>query len=193
MSSRPAQKPWMAAARSARPIEQAGGNIEIRIPDKIAAVKELTRMCGWAKPDRVELSATDTLADFINSIRQSEKPEGLTHEGLPHVKGNGLPQMKTTGTHAIVMSQSLERLIRSQFNVLTWDSLKEPAKNDADRLYVRRAVFPHGDHRLVETDHGRSKEIVGSEAVAAGVRMRRQRSRSLPRHLLFAFSRVFQR
>ena len=44
------------------------------MPDKIAAVKELVRVCGWAKPDRVELSATDTLADFINSIRKTERP-----------------------------------------------------------------------------------------------------------------------
>ena len=54
--------------------KEAGGNIEIRIPDKIAAVKELTRMCGWAKPDRVELAATDTLAEFIQSIRQGGQP-----------------------------------------------------------------------------------------------------------------------
>jgi hypothetical protein len=42
--------------------------------DKIAAVKGLVQVCGWAKPDRVELSATDTLADFINSIRKAESP-----------------------------------------------------------------------------------------------------------------------
>jgi hypothetical protein len=48
--------------------------VKLRIPDKIAAVKELVRVCGWAKPDRIELSATDTLADFINSIRKAERP-----------------------------------------------------------------------------------------------------------------------
>jgi hypothetical protein len=55
------------------------------MPDKIAAVKELTRMCGWAKPERVELSATDTLRNFIQSIRKGpgavggrELPNGMT-------------------------------------------------------------------------------------------------------------------
>ena len=42
--------------------------------DKIAAAKELVRVCGWAKADRVELSATETLADFINSIRKAKSP-----------------------------------------------------------------------------------------------------------------------
>lgn len=47
--------------------------MRIRIPDKIAAVKELVRICASAKPDRLELSAADTLADFINSVRKSER------------------------------------------------------------------------------------------------------------------------
>ena len=42
-----------------------GKPVKLRIPDKIAAVRELVRMCGWAKPDRVEISGTDTLTDFI--------------------------------------------------------------------------------------------------------------------------------
>ena len=60
--------------------------MKLRIPDKIAAVKELTKMCGWAQPDRIELAATDTLAEFINSIRQSGR---LAHLGLAHVEDNG--------------------------------------------------------------------------------------------------------
>ena len=48
-----------------------GQPAKLRIPDKIAAVKELTKMCGWAQPNRIELSATDTLAEFIDSIRES--------------------------------------------------------------------------------------------------------------------------
>ena len=35
------------------------------------AVKELTKICGWAQPTRLELSATDTLAEFVNSIREA--------------------------------------------------------------------------------------------------------------------------
>ena len=41
----------------------------VRMPDKIAAAQLLVKMCGWANPERVELSATDTLAEFIQSIR----------------------------------------------------------------------------------------------------------------------------
>ena len=48
--------------------------MKLRIPDKIAAAKELVQVCECAKPDRVELSATDTLGDFINSIRKAERP-----------------------------------------------------------------------------------------------------------------------
>ena len=63
-----------------------GKPVKLRIPDKIAAVKELTKMCGWAQPDRIELAATDTLAEFINSIRQSGR---LAHMGLARVEDNG--------------------------------------------------------------------------------------------------------
>jgi hypothetical protein len=42
------------------------------MPDKIAAAQLLVKMCGWANPERVELSATDTLAEFIQSIRYSQ-------------------------------------------------------------------------------------------------------------------------
>ena len=50
-----------------------GQPVKLRIPDKIAAVKELTKMCGWAHPNRIELSARDTLADFIDSIREAPR------------------------------------------------------------------------------------------------------------------------
>ena len=45
------------------------------------------RVCGWAKPDRVELSATDTLGDFINSIRQVGGPR--QHVMAEHAEANG--------------------------------------------------------------------------------------------------------
>lgn len=54
--------------------------------DKIAAAKELVRVCGWAKADRVELSATDTLADFISSIRRAERPRHPVMEN--HAEAN---------------------------------------------------------------------------------------------------------
>jgi hypothetical protein len=50
-----------------------GKPVKLRIPDKIAAAKELVRVCCWAKPDRIELSATDALAEFVQSIRKVEQ------------------------------------------------------------------------------------------------------------------------
>ena len=61
-----------------------GKPVRLRIPDKIAAVKELVRICGWAKPDRVEPSATDTLAEFISSIRKSGGPAQENGGGAVH-------------------------------------------------------------------------------------------------------------
>ena len=57
-----------------------GQPVKLRIPDKIAAVKELTKMCGWAQPNRIELSARDTLADFIDSNPPGTAP--ARHVGL---------------------------------------------------------------------------------------------------------------
>jgi hypothetical protein len=54
-----------------------GKPVKLRIPDKIAAVKELTKMCGWAQPNRIELSARDTLADFIDSIREAPRRSSI--------------------------------------------------------------------------------------------------------------------
>ena len=54
-----------------------GQPVKLRIPDKIAAVKELTKMCGWAQPNRIELSTRDTLAEFIDSIRQAPRRPGM--------------------------------------------------------------------------------------------------------------------
>ena len=48
-----------------------GKPVKLRIPDKIAAVRELVRICGWAQPARLELSARDTLGEFIESIRRA--------------------------------------------------------------------------------------------------------------------------
>lgn len=69
-----------------------GKPVKLRIPDKIAAVKELTKMCGWAQPNRIELAATDTLGEFINSIRQAGGPRQLAmveRGGLLHAEKNG--------------------------------------------------------------------------------------------------------
>ena len=69
-----------------------GQPVKLRIPDKIAAVKELTKMCGWAQPTRLELSATDTLAEFVNSIREAGGPRQLSEAErtvLLHAEDNG--------------------------------------------------------------------------------------------------------
>jgi hypothetical protein len=73
-----------------------GKPVKLRIPDKIAAAKELTKMCGWAKPDRIELAATDTLDDFINSIRQAGVPRQLAVAE----RGGGYCTRKKTGSEA---------------------------------------------------------------------------------------------
>ena len=69
-----------------------GKPVKLRIPDKIAAAKELTKMCGWAQPNRIELSARDTLAEFIDSIRQAGGPRQLaaSEHGRPlYAEDNG--------------------------------------------------------------------------------------------------------
>ncbi len=73
--------------------------MKLRIPDKIAAAKELVRVCEWAKPDRVELSATDTLGDFINSIRKRRRGRDST----------SWITRKTTGSDAAASSHALRR------------------------------------------------------------------------------------
>ena len=55
---------------------------EVRVPDKIATAQLLVKMCGWANPERVELSATDTLSEFIQSIRESARPRQASGSGV---------------------------------------------------------------------------------------------------------------
>ena len=62
-----------------------GKPVKLKIPDKIAAVRELVRICGWAQPARLELSARDTLADFIDSIRNAPRHPGM----VAHAEDNG--------------------------------------------------------------------------------------------------------
>jgi hypothetical protein len=71
-----------------------GKPVKLKIPDKIAAVRELVRICGWAQPARLELSARDTLGDFINSIREAGGPRQLAEmesRGVrrPYTEDNG--------------------------------------------------------------------------------------------------------
>ena len=52
-----------------------GKPVKLRIPDKIAAAQLLVKMCGRANPERVELSAKDTLGQVHSeypSLRQDQ-------------------------------------------------------------------------------------------------------------------------
>ena len=66
-----------------------GKPVKLRIPDKIAAAKELTKICGWASPSRIELAATDTLAEFIQSIREAGGAETARHGGARGAAARG--------------------------------------------------------------------------------------------------------
>jgi hypothetical protein len=68
--------------------------LNLGFPTKIAAVTELTRMCGWAQPDRIELSATDTLAEFINCIREAPRRPGMTD----YAEANGERGLESAAT-----------------------------------------------------------------------------------------------
>jgi Terminase small subunit len=46
---------------------------EVKVPDKLAAVGQLARMCGWNEPDRLELSI-DPLQSLLDSIRSRVEP-----------------------------------------------------------------------------------------------------------------------
>lgn len=41
---------------------------EIKIPDKVVALQQLARMCGWNEPERVELSS-DSLGSYLLELR----------------------------------------------------------------------------------------------------------------------------
>jgi Terminase small subunit len=99
-----------------------GKPVKLRIPDKIAAAKELTKMCGWAKPDRIELAATDTLGDFINSIRQAGG-----RDSLPWRSAGGYCTRKKTGSEAQLWAHTshFRRIDRSQAGSI-WSPLREP-------------------------------------------------------------------
>ena len=83
--------------------------MKLKIPDKIAAVRELVKICGWAQPARLELSARDTLADFIDSIREAGGPRQLAEmesRGVrrPYTEDNGeSTHAPAQGTQSVVL------------------------------------------------------------------------------------------
>jgi hypothetical protein len=42
---------------------------QIRMPDKLAAIAQLSKLCGWNEPEKVEHGATDTLTEFLRKLR----------------------------------------------------------------------------------------------------------------------------
>ena len=44
------------------------GDLEVRMPDKIAAIALLAKMCGWNEPDRLQIS-TDSLTTYLLQLR----------------------------------------------------------------------------------------------------------------------------
>jgi hypothetical protein len=60
-----------------------GGGCEIRMPDKLGAIQQLSRMCGWNSPERFIVDAPDPLTQLLQEIRQGR------HASHQPVSGNG--------------------------------------------------------------------------------------------------------
>jgi hypothetical protein len=39
------------------------------MPDKLAAIAHLAKLCGWNEPEKFEHGATDTLSQFLYELR----------------------------------------------------------------------------------------------------------------------------
>ncbi len=42
---------------------------EVKVPDKLGAVMQLSRMCNWNSPEEVRLSASDSLKAYLLELR----------------------------------------------------------------------------------------------------------------------------
>ena len=42
---------------------------EIRMPDKLRAVEQLAKICGWNEPDKFEHGASDELTELLIKLR----------------------------------------------------------------------------------------------------------------------------
>jgi hypothetical protein len=54
--------------------ETPEGGRKIRICDKIAAGAQLARMTGWNEPDKLELSASSSLTQYLSDLRAEREP-----------------------------------------------------------------------------------------------------------------------
>jgi hypothetical protein len=46
---------------------------QIRMPDKLAAIAQLSKLCGWNEPEKFEHGATDTLTEFLHELRSGQR------------------------------------------------------------------------------------------------------------------------
>jgi hypothetical protein len=46
---------------------------QIRMPDKLAAIAQLAKLCGWNEPEKFEHGATDTLTEFLHELRSGQR------------------------------------------------------------------------------------------------------------------------
>jgi len=42
---------------------------EIRMPDKLRAVEQLAKLCGWNEPEKLEHSADNELTELLKRLR----------------------------------------------------------------------------------------------------------------------------
>ena len=42
---------------------------QVSFPNKLAAGAQLSKLCGWNEPEKLEHGATDTLTEFLKRIR----------------------------------------------------------------------------------------------------------------------------
>jgi hypothetical protein len=44
---------------------------EIRMPDKLRAIEQLAKLCGWNEPDKHEHGASNELTELLKKLRGS--------------------------------------------------------------------------------------------------------------------------
>ena len=46
---------------------------QIRMPDKLAAIAQLSKLCGWNEPEKLEHGTTDTLTELLHKLRSGQR------------------------------------------------------------------------------------------------------------------------
>jgi hypothetical protein len=50
-------------------LKETSKTIAIKMPDKLQAVEQLAKLCGWNEPEKFEHGTTDTLTEYLREIR----------------------------------------------------------------------------------------------------------------------------